>query len=262
MLNNRIFSWSVWIVVCCALTAPVAVAEQPILIPVIFVLAPTADESGASSSPKVRAMVYRSDPEKASGQASAPRVSTDQVKAPDNFRGDRPNRLFSNVSTAFPLSRINRNPSEVAEANGPIIVTVPMDSQASASVSIRFSRNAVRCVQAESDRIFIPAVDLMTGEATTVGPEYVGEYRELTGLGYPMVSLPGAKLKQARDTLESTGDLSQQWCHGGSDVAITLALGSLMRSSALVLTKEPERSPKDMQRSEKAKGGTGKVDVN
>lgn len=220
MINNRIFSWSVWIVLCCALTAPVAVAEQPIIIPVIFMLSPAVDGSDALRSPMGQATLYRSDPGKVSGQTFVSRVCVRHVKNVDNGKQEQAKRYDSTLSACVPLSHTTQNTSKIAEGNRPIVLTVAMNREATANVSIRISMGAMCGVSAEPDRAFIPAVDLMTGEATTVRPEHIKEYQELARFGYPTESIRAAYGLQAQDSPEST-NYGMKKSRGGSDVVIT-----------------------------------------
>ncbi len=181
MIIKRILSWSVWMVMACIATAPVAGAEQPIIVPVILIVSQNSDRSNVTAPPKLQTAVYRIRAAGKQPSAKVPNLPEDSGTA----RTMR-NEVRLEDCTVRRVDFVSLNPG-VSNASGstelslPVLLKVVINGREATDVSIS-------CALQEPDRQWtewrepvIPATDLLTGRSTTVRPEYMEEYHRMVG---------------------------------------------------------------------------------
>jgi hypothetical protein len=183
MIIKRIFSWSVWMVTAIMATVPAAWAEQPIIVPVIFVVSQQTDRSDVTAPVKLQTAVYRV---RAVGKQSSETVPdfaentgmTRMMKS-EVLLQDYEVRRVDLVS----LSHNGSKASGAMELNLPVLLKVIIKDQGVTDVSLSCAPHRSSVGQLTELRgPVIPATDLLTGRPTTVRPEYVEEYHRIVRL--------------------------------------------------------------------------------
>lgn len=183
MINKRILSLTVCVVMGSVAAAPSAWAEQHIIIPVVLVVSQTTGRAVCKRYPKVQTALYRIQGENRQshgtlGSSSGGTKTASEVRAGVWLLNNSTQR----VELCGP-NPVRSQSSPLTEIRVPMVLKLVIKRGVATDVSIGRAHSAARSQSGRSEGPVIPAVDLLTGGPTTVRPEYIAEYQEIVRSG-------------------------------------------------------------------------------
>lgn len=185
---NRLFYWCVCMVLCCALAAPVAVAEQLIIVQIDVVLSP--ENVSRNPKPELQYNPALFDFDRSPLDGSVP----PRGEADGSGESSRDQRLTLSHALLTDVVHVLEQSAQTLHGSPyriiPIVVRITRDGDTTTRGTERSRTGLPPGPVPHASEATIPAVDLLTGKPASVRPEYMDEYRELIcGAGYSRVSI-------------------------------------------------------------------------